>query len=367
MSLVILAAVVMMGVSLYTSTHAMIQESVYQKRLVQAQAIAEAGLEDALLQLRLNPHWRTGFAQKPFAGGSYTVTLSTASSPLMTSRGVSTTIAIIGPARAMVQAQGVLTKFTCTMFSNNNATLNGFLDAYDSSVSTTPASFGFGGHLCSNNQVTVQNHGAVSVHMDVDYFTTPAPGAALIEGAVTKATFTYVIPTHDGTPFVNTNDNGKLPLPFYIAATKTLNVTANNTVLMPNGTYYFNSLTVNGNLVVNTTTAPVVVYLNTNFTLPNLALGHNGEITNVSGIPSRLAIYPQGSRTISLQSKASVYAMVDGSTSNLTVGTTVYGNLIGNNVTIQNPHNFHFDLQTALGFAVPKRVTWQLGSWFSSP
>jgi len=157
MSLVILAAVVMMGVSLYTSTHAMIQESVYQKRLVQAQAIAEAGLEDALLQLRLNPTWRTGFTQKLLSGGSYTVSLSTASSPLITSRGVSMTIAIIGPARAMVQAQGVMTKFTCTMFSNNNAALNGFLDAYDSSVSTTPASFGFGGHLCSNNQVTVQN------------------------------------------------------------------------------------------------------------------------------------------------------------------------------------------------------------------
>jgi hypothetical protein len=41
---------------------------------VQALAIAEAGLNDALAQLRLNPGWSSGFAGKPLGDGSYTVT-----------------------------------------------------------------------------------------------------------------------------------------------------------------------------------------------------------------------------------------------------------------------------------------------------
>jgi Tfp pilus assembly protein PilX len=39
----------------------------------QAQAIAEAGLNDAFAQLRSNSSWDAGFADKPFEGGSYTV------------------------------------------------------------------------------------------------------------------------------------------------------------------------------------------------------------------------------------------------------------------------------------------------------
>jgi Tfp pilus assembly protein PilX len=39
----------------------------------EASAIAEAGLEDALSQLRLDANWDTGFEDKPFPGGAYTV------------------------------------------------------------------------------------------------------------------------------------------------------------------------------------------------------------------------------------------------------------------------------------------------------
>jgi len=38
-------------------------------------AIAEAGLEDALSRLRTNADWRDGFQDKPFAGGTYRVTV----------------------------------------------------------------------------------------------------------------------------------------------------------------------------------------------------------------------------------------------------------------------------------------------------
>ncbi len=44
-------------------------------RTAEALAVAEAGLNDALAQLRANAAWRAGFAAKPFVGGAYTVTL----------------------------------------------------------------------------------------------------------------------------------------------------------------------------------------------------------------------------------------------------------------------------------------------------
>jgi hypothetical protein len=43
----------------------------------EAMATAEAGLNDALAQLRADADWNTGYVEKAFNGGSYTVTVST--------------------------------------------------------------------------------------------------------------------------------------------------------------------------------------------------------------------------------------------------------------------------------------------------
>ncbi len=42
-------------------------------RAAEALAIAEAGLNDGLAQLRLDSGWDAGFTDKPFSGGAYTV------------------------------------------------------------------------------------------------------------------------------------------------------------------------------------------------------------------------------------------------------------------------------------------------------
>ncbi|MHB0945649.1 MAG: hypothetical protein ACYC3B_00580 [Sedimentisphaerales bacterium] len=44
----------------------------------QAQAIAQAGMADAFAQLRGNSSWTSGYTNKSFAGGSYTVTVADA-------------------------------------------------------------------------------------------------------------------------------------------------------------------------------------------------------------------------------------------------------------------------------------------------
>ena len=45
-----------------------------QLRAAEALAIAEAGLNHALAQLRADSDWDAGFSGKPFSGGTYTVT-----------------------------------------------------------------------------------------------------------------------------------------------------------------------------------------------------------------------------------------------------------------------------------------------------
>jgi hypothetical protein len=59
----------------------LMQNQVYA---TQAFEIAEAGLNDAMAQLRSNRLWNAGFADKPFAGGSYTVDVNNADIPALT-------------------------------------------------------------------------------------------------------------------------------------------------------------------------------------------------------------------------------------------------------------------------------------------
>jgi hypothetical protein len=49
--------------------------------LTKAAAIAEAGLNDAYYEIRLNNAWTTGFSNKSFSSGTYTVTVASSFAP----------------------------------------------------------------------------------------------------------------------------------------------------------------------------------------------------------------------------------------------------------------------------------------------
>ena len=66
----LLAAVVMGMLKINTEE---IQITSNQIFAAQALAIAEAGLNDAFYELRMDDEWDDGFTNKSFAGGSYTV------------------------------------------------------------------------------------------------------------------------------------------------------------------------------------------------------------------------------------------------------------------------------------------------------
>jgi hypothetical protein len=66
----LLAAVVMGHLQVNTEELQLMQNHVCG---VEALATAEAGLNDALAQLRQDAGWKSGFTSKPFHGGSYSV------------------------------------------------------------------------------------------------------------------------------------------------------------------------------------------------------------------------------------------------------------------------------------------------------
>ena len=82
----LLAAVVMGHLQINTEEIQLVQNHVGGAEAI---ALAEAGLNDALAQLRRDPAWRAGYADKPFGGGSYTVVVdgSTVTTTALTARG----------------------------------------------------------------------------------------------------------------------------------------------------------------------------------------------------------------------------------------------------------------------------------------
>jgi Tfp pilus assembly protein PilX len=73
MAVALLSALVMGILQINTEEIQVVQNQVYA---AQALSIAEAGLNDAFSELREDSSWTTGFSDKPFSDGSYTVSVS---------------------------------------------------------------------------------------------------------------------------------------------------------------------------------------------------------------------------------------------------------------------------------------------------
>ena len=83
----LLAAVVMGMLQINTNEIQIMQNQIFA---AEATAIAEAGLNDAFYELRLDDEWDDGFENKVFAGGSYTVEVQSSPPKLkVTSTGIS--------------------------------------------------------------------------------------------------------------------------------------------------------------------------------------------------------------------------------------------------------------------------------------
>ena len=151
LNVLVMTVFAMTAVIVYAAAKSQVHAVVHDARESSAQAIAEAGLEDAMHSIYMNPTWRVGFANKPFAGCYYTVTLTTAPSPpFITSTGYSSPLLLTGRAVKTVSAQVEFTAGACpyaVMAAGNGGgaalVIDGKVDAYDITTTLTPSTTEF--------------------------------------------------------------------------------------------------------------------------------------------------------------------------------------------------------------------------------
>jgi len=362
----------------YAAAKSSVTAVVQDAREAQAQAIAEAGLEDAMHGIYLDPLWRTGFTQKPFAGGYYTVTLTTAALPFVTSTGYSANLLLKGRAVRTVSALLEFTPGACPYAvmaagSGGGASLviDGKVDAYDITTTLTPSATEFttGASVRSNKSVTVGGAACPPARIfgDVTHVT-GGPGASCVTGAITATTTTLTVLDF---PEPGTNDNltGITPSSAYSGgAAQKLDVNAGQTVTLSTGTYVFKQITIAGTgiLNVNTSSGSVAVYLKNNFTADP-----GCQINNISKIPARFHFYGiNGGNHVRLNCATPLHAYLEGSQANFELAQELYGHFCSNKVEISSTTGavglLHYDLG---GGGLVDHVKWTTGpsgSWRES-
>lgn len=391
----------------YALLRVQVRETIYQVRLAQAQAIAEAGLEDALGQISSKPSWKTGYPSgRNFAGGYYIVTCSTdVVNRWVTSTGYSAPVAIMGRAVRTVKAQSI--SDGNYNFADSTFTVNWAMTSFDSAIKnptckisgmgtkTTTVKGCFAGPALWANTTVAAPTGAVRVNGDVTYATpsSTAPAQSTIAGVIYMETSKTTVDVEDGTPYIAANDNltrisvtkGTATNP-YDPATMILSVTSatvlsNGAVILSSGTFYFKGIDISSRtLYFNLTDGEIAnVYLK-----GNLIMTSSGTIdSNQSKYACDQHIYGQGGGTITLSGYINVHNGIGNNVDNITrldifapqdtviLNQRMLGRLIGKTVTINNPYGagnaypiFFFDTQC--GYAQASGTRWIQGTWKES-
>lgn len=373
LNLIVMAVFAMMAVIVYSGAKAMAGEVVYNERSAQALAIAEAGVEDALHSLYQNSTWTAGFVNKPFAGGSYTVTVTTDTPPIITSTGYSASLAFKGPA---VRTISVVAKFIAgacpyAVLADKALAVEGRVDAYDATISLTPSATSFitGAGIRSNNNVSVTGAACPPAHIMGDVIAQgSAPSASCVAGAVNITTVTFPVPTFNCPTCSTVNDNltGVNPLSAYNSGAQALTVNAGQTVTLSSGTFYFKKITINGTLNVDTSSGAASIFVKNNFTT-----GSSCQMNNLSKIPARVHFYSDNpGNIVTLNCTTPFHAYLEGSQSKFILAQELYGHFCADSVTISSNTTagygrVHYDL----GGGVVSHVAWTTGpggSWTES-
>jgi Tfp pilus assembly protein PilX len=366
-TLISLAIFALLGVVVYRIIRFQVREVVYQERLTQSFYIAEAGLEDAMHELYNNLSWKAGFNKKPFAGGYYTVTVSTDVPPLVTSTGYSVNIAMFGRAHTTVSAVSQVTYSTATatyaIMAQSLAQVNGpaSIDAYYPNVNPDPQVFSFGAGIWSNSNVTTT--AGAAVNGNVYYNNTANIAAGTVYGSVVKSG-TQNLANHTCGVCKNKNNNNTItgPSSCYNAGTMNLTVNSGATCSMKAGTYYFANITVNGTLNVDTSSGPVIVYFN-----GSMAVNPAGAINNSTKFPSLLYFYGERSASTHLIAcTAPFHAYLEEPSGTWNVQGPLYGHIWGNTVTVSGAGAIHADIGGTNPNAA-SHVGWKNPTWTRGP
>lgn len=369
---------------------AQVRETLYEARLAQAHAIAEAGIEEALNKLTLAPSWRDGWVERPFGGGAYTVTLSTDAAPWVESTGYAAAIPGLGRPARTIRAQAVFDGFY--NFADSTFTVTWQTTAFDSAVDYSPTCASnkmtsngcrSGDHVWANTAV-VTTPGDIRIHGDATYATATStpPAASTVSGEVRLAASSVTVPVEDGTPYVAVNDNGRLPASAYDSSTKRLHVTSTMTVTLSSGVYHLRGISSSGtiNVSLGDPSEELAIYLDGDLWVG----GARGRIASNNGCGGNgggcraynVHVYGQeaggtvwlGGFEQTAKNENETYLDVFCPRHEVTLNQRLLGRLVGRSVRVQNPYGggnkypvFFFDLQ--FGFASSDGVRWARGSW----
>lgn len=378
LNLLVVTVFAMTSVIVYAAAKSQVTAVVRDARVAEAHAIAEAGLEDAMHGIYMDPLWRTGFTQKPFAGGYYTVTLSSDTPPYVVSTGYSSSMMVMGRALKTVAARVEYTAGACPYAVMAGGTgggaavvIDGSADAYDITATLTPSATEFttGATVRSNKSVSVGGVACPPAHVfgDVTHVT-GGPSASCVSGTIAATTTTLTVADF---PEPGTNDNltGITPASAYSGGmAQKLDVNAGQTVTLATGTYVFKQINIAGTGILNveTSSGSVSVYLKNNF---NAVSGC--QINNISKVPARFHFYGiNGGNHVLLNCSTPMHAYLEGSQSNFQLAQELYGHFCSDKVEISSTTGavgkLHYDLGGGGLVSHVKWTTGPSGSWSES-
>ncbi len=326
----------------------------------QALYLAEAGIDDAIVQLRGNNVWLGGSGVLG-SQGTYSVAVASLSATRINLTAVGNSTLLPDSVTRTVEAIVDVTPnplFRFAMFGNRSVTLNGQvqIDSYDSSKGAyggvnkgSQGDVGTNGTTSSvvrlNGNVTVKGNALVGPGAD------PATAITMtnndvITGTRSAQSSAFVLPA--------------ITIPPGLANGGALSISGNTTKTYAGGTYYWNSISISGNGKL-TFTGPATVYLKEKLTVSGKG------ISTASNKPPNLIVYVQGiaaNPTVSLSGNANFYGAIyaPNSSVNLNGNGALYGAVIGKTVTNSGNGNIHYDTSTRAAVA-GSGSTVQVRSW----
>ena len=402
----VLGAVVAMG-TVSSQNLCQVALSVYERQALYA---AEAGLQDALLQLKNNATWGaggpavipSGFDHKAMPGGSgftYTVTVNnnhaggqpTASDGTTVSAGCvylrSTGTATQGVTRTVsaMARQGIYGVWENAVFGDRWVAVNGnpTVDSYDSSAGpyapapspqvnawmgtngSSPGAISMGGSSLVDGSLLV-GPGAVP--------TTAVVGASHATGSVyvssTVVTMPAVTPSPaPSPPFVdqaftkkNSSEGVALPPGDY----GSLSMGSQAVVRLSAGRYYFaGNVDIGAGSQLVVTSGPVEIYFASEWSSgANTIVNATGATSTSVGLPSNLRIYGTATASkVTLDGGAQTSMLLYAPSAALTfTGTAdLYGAVVASTVDLRGTSGIHYDLQARnAGFDISTLGPWTL-------
>lgn len=360
-SLITLAGVTIVAATTVATLRSLKRESLWQARVLQAQALAETGASDALAQLASNPAWRTGFSAKALSGGTYDVSLTSPARPAVKSTGYSRAMALLGRAVRSVQFKAEslpLQQLSYGAIADRDLSFgdSSAIDSYNSETDPSPPTFGLASSVRANDDIQVS-----PVHVAVfgdARWTGSGPPAGTFTGT-SSAVASTVLPSQSGSGYLNENDNqtGLNPASVYNPANKNVLVPIGSTATIRSGVYYFRKLDINGRLETRLVDGPVVIYLDGAMTV-------NGSLANLSKLPANLYLYGQSVFNVAINSAEPIHAALVAREADVALQSVLYGAVAGRDVLLTGTAKIHQDLSLQRATAHAVRVI--PGSWTTS-